>query len=185
MFKPLNDLTRNIHHNVMESDPLEICSDWLVSLSSHTQVNDVDYSPELENMEMPLYSKECDSQYEIDGMNRSQLCDSKEIHMDCKPKLKEVPICNEECDSPDETYETDGNQSSTYGKKRKGKIYKPRYKQLDLQCGWRDCDYRSSDLDHFVQHVSFHIPHLEVKQNQNHEGTNNVAFHRFLINSDT
>jgi hypothetical protein len=36
-----------------------------------------------------------------------------------------------------------------------------------------------------VHHVSLHIPHLEVKENHNHEGTNNVVFPRCLGTSHT
>lgn len=170
MFNPLNELARNTHHNFTESDAPEICGDSLDSLSSHMQVKDVDYKPELKRMEVPLHKEEYDSPYEIYDMDRSQLSDVQEKGMDCKPQLKEVPLCKKECDSSDETDETDGNQSLTYGKKHKNKIRQPKYKQLDLQCGWLDCNYRSSNLDHFVHHVSLHIPHLEVKENQNHEG---------------
>jgi hypothetical protein len=138
----------------------------------------VDYTPELQGMEVPFYSRECDSSYKIDDMDRSQLCDSVEKHMD----HKEVPMCNEKYDSPDET---NGNQSSTYAKKCKGKMRRPKYKHLDLQCGWLDCNYRTSHLSHFVHHVSLHIPHLQVKENENHEGTNNVVFPRFLGTSRT
>lgn len=169
MFNPLNELARNTHHNFTESDAPEICGDSLDSLSSHMQVKDVDYKPELKRMEVPLHKEEYDSPYEIYDMDRSQLSDVQEKGMDCKPQLKEVPLCKKECDSSDETDETDGNQSLTYGKKHKNKIRQPKYKQLDLQCGWLDCNYRSSNLDHFVHHVSLHIPHLEVKENQNHE----------------
>jgi hypothetical protein len=65
-------------------------------------------------------------------------------------------------------------------KKRKGRIIKLKDEPLDLQCGWQDCNYRSSNLDHFVRHVSFHLPHLGVKLNKDEEGTGSVVFPRLL-----
>lgn len=181
MFNPLNELTRITRHNFAVSDAPEISGDWLDSLSSHMQVKNVDYKPEMKMIEVTLHSEECDSPYEIYDMDRSQSPDAQEKDMECKPELKEVPGCEKECDSPHETDETDEDQSFTYEKKRKNMIYKPNYKQLDLECGWLDCNYRSTNLDHFVGHVSLHIPHLEVKENQNHEGTNSVVFLRCLV----
>jgi hypothetical protein len=183
MFNPLNELTR-ITHNFAEFDAPEMCGDWQDSLSSHMQVKDVDYKLELKRMEVPLHSEECDSPYKIYDMDRSQLPDAREKDMDCKPELKEVPLCKKDCDSPNETDDTDGNQSFTYDK-HKSKIHRSIYKQLDLKCEWLQCNYRSSNLDHFAHHVSLHIPNLEVKENQNHEGTNSVVFQRLLVTSDT
>jgi hypothetical protein len=48
----------------------------------------------------------------------------------------------------------------------KSKKIKLKEEQLDLQCEWRDCDYRTRNLDHFVCYVSPHLPHLEVKVNE-------------------
>jgi hypothetical protein len=70
--------------------------------------------------------------------------------------------------------------SACVEKKRKDKRIKLKEEQLDLQCEWRDCDYRTSNLDHFVRHVSFHLPHLEVKLKENQEGTVSVVFLRIL-----
>jgi hypothetical protein len=167
MFNPLNEVTRITHHNFAESDAHEICGDWLDSLSSHMQVKDVDYK----RTEVPLHNEEYDSPHEIYDMDGNQSPDVQEKDMGCKPELKEVPLCKKDCDSPDETDETDENQSFTYEKKRKNKIHKSNYKQLDLKCGWLGCNYQSSNFDYFVRHVSLHIPHLEVRENQNHEGT--------------
>jgi hypothetical protein len=61
--------------------------------------------------------------------------------------------------------------SSCEQKKRKVKAIKLKDEQLDLQCEWRDCDYRTCNLDQFVHHVSLHIPQLEVKMIENEEGT--------------
>jgi hypothetical protein len=66
--------------------------------------------------------------------------------------------------------------SACVEKKRKCKKIKLKEEQLDLQCEWRDCDYRTSNLDHFVPQVSVHLPHLEVKRNENQEGTGSVVF---------
>jgi hypothetical protein len=52
--------------------------------------------------------------------------------------------------------------------------------QLDLQCEWRDCDYVTCNLDQFVRHVSLHIPHLEVKVNEDQEGNGSVVYPRIL-----
>jgi hypothetical protein len=53
----------------------------------------------------------------------------------------------------------------------KSKNIKLKAEHLDLQCEWRDCDYHTGNLDHFVRHVSLHLPHLEVKINKDQEGT--------------
>jgi hypothetical protein len=63
---------------------------------------------------------------------------------------------------------------------RKSKKIKLKEEQLDLQCEWQDCDYRTSNLDHFVSHVSLHLPHLEVKVNEDQEGTGSVLFNHML-----
>jgi hypothetical protein len=46
--------------------------------------------------------------------------------------------------------------------------------QLDMRCEWQDCNYLTCNLDHFVRHVSHHIPQLEVKVNDDQEGTYTV-----------
>jgi hypothetical protein len=40
--------------------------------------------------------------------------------------------------------------------------------QLNMQCEWQNCNYCTSNLTHFMEHVSFHIPHLEFKENGDH-----------------
>jgi hypothetical protein len=64
----------------------------------------------------------------------------------------------------------DSSETSISKEQRKSKKIKLKEEQLDLQCEWRDCDYRTCNLDHFVRHVSLHIPHLEVKVNEDQEG---------------
>jgi hypothetical protein len=43
-----------------------------------------------------------------------------------------------------------------------------------------NCDNRTSNLDHFVSHISLHLPHLEVKVNEDQEGTGSVLFNHML-----
>jgi predicted RNA-binding Zn-ribbon protein involved in translation (DUF1610 family) len=51
-----------------------------------------------------------------------------------------------------------------------GKTMKLRDEELNLQCEWKGCDYHIFSLDHFVSHVSLHIPQLEVKLNKDETG---------------
>jgi hypothetical protein len=178
-YKPEMKRTEVPLYNEESDSPYEIY-DMDRSQSPDAQERDMGCKPALK--EVPLCKKKSDSPNEIYDMDRSQSPDAQEKDMGREPALKEVSLCKKKSDSPDET---DGNQSFTYEKKHKNKIQKPNYKHLDLQCGWLDCNYRSSNLDHFVHHVSLHIPHLEVKETQNHEGTNNVMFPRFLVASNT
>lgn len=76
----------------------------------------------------------------------------------------------DECDSPDENDDTDDMLSSTSANKRKRRMVKLKDEQLDLRCEWQDCDYLTCNVDHFVRHVSLHIPDLEVKVNEAQEG---------------
>lgn len=66
-------------------------------------------------------------------------------------------------------------------KKRKGKGITLNDKHLDLQCEWQGCDYRTCNLDHFLCHVSFHIPQLEAQVNEDNEGTGSVVFPRTIL----
>jgi hypothetical protein len=92
-------------------------------------------------------------------------------------------VHEEQCESTDES---DGSAPSACGKKkRRVKATKLKEEQLDLQCEWRDCDYHTSNLDHFVRHVSLHIPHLEAKGNEDQEGTGSVVFLRILHTSSS
>jgi hypothetical protein len=43
-----------------------------------------------------------------------------------------------------------------------------------------NCDNHTSNLDHSVSHVSLHLPHLEVKVNEDQEGTGSVLFSHML-----
>jgi hypothetical protein len=95
-------------------------------------------------------------------------------------KRKQTPPHEEQCDSPDENDDADSIVSSTCGKKRRRKAVKLKDEQLDLQCEWRDCNYVNGSLDQFVRHVSLHIPHLEVKVNEDQEGNSSVLFPRIL-----
>ncbi|PNF23497.1 hypothetical protein B7P43_G06515 [Cryptotermes secundus] len=81
------------------------------------------------------------------------------------------PVYEEWCDFTVMSNYSDSTLSpACIEKKCKDKKIKLKEEQLDLQCGWRDCDHRTSNLDHFVRHVSFHLPHLEVKLNKDQEG---------------
>ena len=76
------------------------------------------------------------------------------------------------CDSPDEN-EIDGTASmvsSMCMNKQRTKYVKMKDEQLNLKCEWRYCSFTSTILDNFVRHVSLHIPHLEVRMNEENEG---------------
>ncbi|PNF26442.1 hypothetical protein B7P43_G16451 [Cryptotermes secundus] len=109
--------------------------------------------------------------------NSADYVDSQSSHMDVNngvcsapEEMKQSPVYEELCDF---TVASDCSDSTLppacVEKKHKGKI-KLKDEQLDLQCGWRDCDHRTSNLDQFVRHVSFHLPHLEVKLKNDQEG---------------
>ncbi|PNF20108.1 hypothetical protein B7P43_G04791 [Cryptotermes secundus] len=103
----------------------------------------------------------------------SQSSDMEDNNLVCNAseERKQSPVFEELCDF---TVASDYSDSTLppacVEKMHKGKIIKLKEEQLDLQCGWRDCDYRTSNLDQFVRHVSFHLPHLEVKLNKDQEG---------------
>jgi hypothetical protein len=113
----------------------------------------------------------------------SQSSDMQEKNEDSKPswKRKQEPVYEEQCDSADENTVL----SSCRKKKHKAKAIKLRDEQLDLRCEWRDCGYRTCNLDHFVSHVSLHIPHLEVRVNEDQGGTGSVVFPRILPTSSS
>jgi hypothetical protein len=43
---------------------------------------------------------------------------------------------------------------------QKCKKIKLKADHLDLHCEWRVCDHHTGSLDHFVHHISLHLPHL-------------------------
>lgn len=76
------------------------------------------------------------------------------------------------CDSPDEN-ELDGTASMVSSRcisRQRTKYVRMKDEHLDMKCEWRDCDFTSTVLDNFVRHVSLHIPHLEVRMNEDDEG---------------
>lgn len=100
----------------------------------------------------------------------------------CSPseERKEAAVYEERCDSTDTSDDSASVVPSACEKKRKAKAIKLKDERLDLQCEWRDCDYRTGNLDHFVRHVSLHIPHLEVKMTDDQEGRDSVVFPMIL-----
>jgi hypothetical protein len=109
--------------------------------------------------------------------------DNQSSHMeekneDSRPsqKRKQAPLHEDQCNSPDENDDADSIVSSACGNKRRRKAIKLKDEQLDLQCEWRNCDYLTCNLDQFVRHVSLHIPHLEVKVNEDQEGNGSVVY---------
>jgi hypothetical protein len=125
---------------------------------------------------------------EGDGLiHYADYVDSQSSHMDvkievCSPseKRKEAPVYEEHCDSTDASDDSASIVPSACRKKNNERAIKLKDERLDLKCEWRDCDYRTSNLDHFVRHVSLHIPHLEVKLTEDQEGRGSVAFRRIL-----
>jgi hypothetical protein len=106
----------------------------------------------------------------------SQIEEKKE---DCRPSQK-----RKQYDSTGASDDSDSAVPSTCQKKKcRGKAIKLKDEHLDLQCEWQDCDYRTCNLDHFVHHVSLHIPHPEVKVKEDQEGTGSVVVPRILLTS--
>jgi hypothetical protein len=107
--------------------------------------------------------------------NQSSQMQEKE---ECRPSQKK-----KRCDSTDASDDSVSTVPSACAmKKRRGKAVKLQ-EHLDLQCEWRDCDYCTCNLDHFLHHVSLHIPHPEVKVNEDKKGTGSVVFPRILLTS--
>ncbi|KAJ9576162.1 hypothetical protein L9F63_006984 [Diploptera punctata] len=76
------------------------------------------------------------------------------------------------CDSPDEN-ELDGTASMVSSRctnRQRPKYIRLKDEKLNLKCDWQDCDFTSTDVDTFVRHVSLHIPHLDVRMNEDNEG---------------
>jgi hypothetical protein len=106
----------------------------------------------------------------------SQMQEEKE---NCSPTQK-----RKRCDSTNSSDGSVSTGSSTCGKKKcRGKVIRLKDEHLDLQCEWQDCNYRTCNLDHFMRHVSLHIPHPEVNMNENKKGTGSVVFSRILLTS--
>jgi hypothetical protein len=120
--------------------------------------------------------------------NYADYVDNKSYHVDVKDEVcwsseepEQTPVREEQCDSSDASGDSDSALPSARGKKkRKGRAIKLKDEHLDLKCGWRDCEHRTSNLDEFVRHVSLHVPHLEVKMNEDQEGTGSIVYPRIL-----
>jgi hypothetical protein len=124
----------------------------------------------------------------------SDSLDSQPSHMqqkneDCRPS--QASEHEEQHDSIDVSVDPGVTGQSVIGKeiKRASKAIKLKDEHLDLQCRWRDCDYRTCLLDHFVLHISLHIPQAERRLNENKEGTGSIGvpldplqFYEYMIN---
>jgi len=111
----------------------------------------------------------CEDKYSSTDKNNADKKQSSNVHdgsFDCRPeqRVREATL------HEDETSDTNSSISSTFGKKRKRKMIRLKNMQLNMRCEWQNCDYCTSNLTHFVEHVSFHIPHIEVKENNDKEG---------------
>lgn len=40
---------------------------------------------------------------------------------------------------------------------------------LNLCCAWKNCDYSTSELEPFVNHVSHHVPEIDIKSSEEEE----------------
>jgi hypothetical protein len=131
--------------------------------SSHMQGKDLECWQKL-MMVVPLHEDKYNS------TDKNNACKEHSSHMrdrslDYRPEqLGEVTL--HEVDTSD----VDSSVSSTFGKKHKRKMTKLKNMQVNMRCEWQNCDYCTTNLNHFVQHVSFHIPHLEVKETNDQEG---------------
>jgi hypothetical protein len=106
-----------------------------------------------------------------DGFFETDLCTEADAPMDC---------ADSQSKNVEERNDTSTLIPSSCGKKvHKEKVIKLKEEQLDLQCEWWGCDYRSCDREQFVCHVSLHIPEREV----NDEGTISVVFSTMLVAS--
>ena len=123
------------------------------------------------NSPLCLSIKKVDAQKKCGEWVASRSSHVQEKALDCRSLQKRR---QEECDSPDENDDTDDMLSSSCVNKRKRRMVKLKDEQLDMRCEWQDCNYLTCNLDHFVRHVSLHIPQLEVKVNDDQEGTYTV-----------
>ena len=117
----------------------------------------------------------CEDKYSSTEKNNVDKKQSSNVHdrsFDCRSEQRvRVRVRVREATSrEDETCDRNNSMSSTFGKKRKHKRISLKNMQLNMRCEWQNCDYCTSNLNHFVEHVSFHIPDLEVKERNDHEG---------------
>jgi hypothetical protein len=97
-------------------------------------------------------------------------------------KRKSGPAPENQSDATDSS--TDSGSSvpaASAENKCKSKVIKLKDEPINLRCEWRDCNYQSCTLDHFVHHVSLHIPQLEVKMNETQEGTGYIVRSEVLL----
>jgi len=116
-------------------------------------------------MVVPLYEDKYSST-EKNNVDKKQASNVHDRSFDCRSeqKVREATL------REDDTSDTNSSMSSNFGKKRKRKMIGLKNMQLNMRCEWQNCDYCTSNLTYFVEHVSFHIPHLEVKENNDQEG---------------
>jgi hypothetical protein len=108
-----------------------------------------------------------------------QSCPVPEGNEDSRPLQERISslVHEEQCDSTVVSDDLGSHVPSASGKKKhKVKTIKLKDEHLDLRCEWRDCAYHTCNLDHFVRHVSLHIPQLLSKANEAQKGT---VFPRF------
>jgi hypothetical protein len=111
----------------------------------------------------------CEHKYNSIVNNNAHKIQSSKMHgrsfdSRSEQRVREATLCE------DKTRDTNNSVSSTFGKKRKRSMIRLKDIQLNMPCEWQNCDYCTSNLTCFVEHVSFHIPHLEVKENDDQEG---------------
>lgn len=132
--------------------------------SSHMQGKDMECWQKL-IMVVPLHEDKYNSTNK-NNADKEQSFHVQDRSLDCRPEQVREATLHEV-----ETSDAESSVSSTFGKKRKHKVIKLKNMQLNMRCEWQDCDYCTSNLDYFMQHVSFHIPHLEVKENNDQEAS--------------
>jgi hypothetical protein len=125
-------------------------------------------------MVVPLY----ENKYNYTDKNNADKKQSSSVHdrsfdSSSEWKVREATLCE------DETNDTNNSVSSTSGKKRKRKMIRLKDMQLNMRCEWQNCNYCTSNLTHFVKHVSSHIPHLEVKENNDQKG--NYSYVKIMV----
>ncbi|PNF32344.1 hypothetical protein B7P43_G13153 [Cryptotermes secundus] len=107
----------------------------------------------------------------FDELESSQSFHAQQTNEECRTLLEreQTPLHKERCDSS-ESDSTETNELPTAENTRVLKSINLRDEPLHLQCEWQDCGHFSHNLDDFARHVSFHIPHLEVRMNEKQEG---------------
>lgn len=106
----------------------------------------------------------CEDKYRSTDKNNADKKQSSNVHdrsfgSRSERKVTEATLCD-----------ANSRMSSTFDMKPNRERIMLKNMQLNMRCEWQNCDYCTSNLTQFMQHVSFHIQHLEVEENNDQEG---------------